>query len=295
MVRKLKFHEQKLLKKVDFIKWGVDNTLHENKIMRKYHIQKREEYTMYNKLSREIREIAKKITTLDAADPFRTDASSRLLEKLYILGLIPTKWDLDKMSETTKNATKLVEHGHVRVGADVVKDPAFLVSRTLEDFVTWVDGSAIRQHKLLKKVDFIKWGVDNTLHENKIMRKYHIQKREEYTMYNKLSREIREIAKKISTLDAADPFRTDASSRLLEKLYILGLIPTKWDLDKMSETTKNATKLVEHGHVRVGADVVKDPAFLVSRTLEDFVTWVDGSAIRQHVLEYNDLRDDFEM
>ncbi|XP_055686678.1 U3 small nucleolar ribonucleoprotein protein IMP3 [Lutzomyia longipalpis] len=173
------------------------------------------------------------------------------------------------------------------------------------------------EQKLLKKVDFIKWGVDNTLHENKIMRKYHIQKREEYTMYNKLSREIREIAKKISTLDAADPFRTDASSRLLEKLYILGLIPTKWDLgnvekvtassfcrrrlpvimvrNKMSETTKNATKLVEHGHVRVGADVVKDPAFLVSRTLEDFVTWVDGSAIRQHVLEYNDLRDDFEM
>lgn len=65
--------------------------------------------------------------------------------------------------------------------------------------------------------------------------------------------------------------------------------------DKMSETTKNATKLVEHGHVRVGADVVKDPAFLVSRTFEDFVTWVDGSSIKQHVLEYNDLRDDFEL
>ena len=45
MVRKLKFHEQKLLKKVDFLNWKCDNSLHENNIMRKYHIRKREEYT----------------------------------------------------------------------------------------------------------------------------------------------------------------------------------------------------------------------------------------------------------
>lgn len=57
----------------------------------------------------------------------------------------------------------------------------------------------------------------------------------------------------------------------------------------MSETIKNATDLIEQGHVRVGAEMVKDPAFLVSRTLEDFVTWVDGSTIRKHVLEYNNI------
>lgn len=45
MVRKLKYHEQKLLKKVDFISWQSDNNLHEVKILRKYHIQKREDYT----------------------------------------------------------------------------------------------------------------------------------------------------------------------------------------------------------------------------------------------------------
>lgn len=59
--------------------------------------------------------------------------------------------------------------------------------------------------------------------------------------------------------------------------------------DKMSENLKEATKYIEQGHVRVGAEVVKDPAFLVTRALEDFVTWVDGSAIRKHVLEYNDM------
>jgi U3 small nucleolar ribonucleoprotein protein IMP3 len=53
MVRKLKHHEQKLLKKVDFIDWK-DNNLHENKIMARFSIKKREEYVYYNKLSREV-------------------------------------------------------------------------------------------------------------------------------------------------------------------------------------------------------------------------------------------------
>lgn len=63
----------------------------------------------------------------------------------------------------------------------------------------------------------------------------------------------------------------------------------------MSESIKNATALIEQGHVRVGNEMVKDPAFLVTRTLEDYVTWVDSSKIKKHVLEYNDERDDFEL
>lgn len=45
MVRKLKYHEEKLLKKVDFVNWQVDNNLHEAKVLRKYHVRKREDYT----------------------------------------------------------------------------------------------------------------------------------------------------------------------------------------------------------------------------------------------------------
>merc|ERR1719351_383075 len=78
---------------------------------------------------------------------------------MYQIGLIPTKWNLElcdkitassfcrrrlpvvmlrsKMAENIKSATQLIEQGHVRVGSDVVKDPAFLVTRNLEDFVTW--------------------------------------------------------------------------------------------------------------------------------------------------------------
>ena len=57
----------------------------------------------------------------------------------------------------------------------------------------------------------------------------------------------------------------------------------------------NALRSYFQGHVRVGSDVVKDPAFLVTRNLEDFVTWVDTSAIRKHVMEYKEMRDDYEM
>lgn len=70
--------------------------------------------------------------------------------------------------------------------------------------------------------------------------------------------------------------------------YLLFLI------DKLSQNIKNATDLIEAGHVRVGTEMIKDPAFLVSRNLEDFVTWVDGSKIKEHVLSYNDMRDDFQ-
>lgn len=108
-----------------------------------------------------------------------------------------------------------------------------------------------------------------------------------YDSYKKLSKEIRELARRIKEIDQKDPFRTDASAELLEKLYIMGLIPTKWDLalcdqvtassfcrrrlpvvmvkNKLAENIKSATQFIEQGHVRVGSELVKDPAFLVSR------------------------------
>ena len=46
--------------------------------------------------------------------------------------------------------------------------------------------------------------------------------------------------------------------------------------------------------MRVGPDTVTDPAFLVTKSMEDFVTWVDTSKIRRKVRTYNDQLDDFE-
>jgi hypothetical protein len=47
MVRQLKFHEQKLLKKVDFLQWKTDQTMQEIKVMRRYHLQNRDDYHKY--------------------------------------------------------------------------------------------------------------------------------------------------------------------------------------------------------------------------------------------------------
>lgn len=64
---------------------------------------------------------------------------------------------------------------------------------------------------------------------------------------------------------------------------------------RMAETVQAAIKLIEQGHVRVGTEPVTDTAFLVSRSLEDFVTWVDGSKIKRNILRYRERLDDFDL
>ena len=64
---------------------------------------------------------------------------------------------------------------------------------------------------------------------------------------------------------------------------------------RMTQAIKDAVKYIEQGHVRVGPEVITDPAFLVTRNMEDFITWTDTSKIRKHVLEYNDMKDDFDL
>jgi len=167
MGRKLKFHEKKLLKKHDFLNWSLDNNMHERKIMSKYRVT-REAYTSYNKLSRGFRETARLIIDLDPKDPFRVRATGDLLEKLYTTGIIPTKENLElvdkvnassfcrrrlpvimvkqRMAQTLKVADQFIQQGHVRVGDKVVLDPAYLVTRNLEDFIQWKDNSKIKRH-----------------------------------------------------------------------------------------------------------------------------------------------------
>ncbi|XP_065200469.1 U3 small nucleolar ribonucleoprotein protein IMP3 [Planococcus citri] len=180
-------------------------------------------------------------------------------------------------------------------------------------------GRKLKYHeqKLLKNVNIYSWKIDNKAYDFRAIKKYVLKNREEYTTYNKLSREIRLVAKKISELDATNPFRNECSARLLKKLYDMGLIPKISNLEdvdritastfcrrrlpvimvaqKMAETIQTASQFIEQGHVRVGPELVKDPAFFVTRNMEDFITWVNTSAIKRHVMEYNNQRDDFEM
>ena len=62
---------------------------------------------------------------------------------------------------------------------------------------------------------------------------------------------------------------------------------------KMAETVQDAVKYIEQGHVKVGVNTVTDPAFHVTRTMEDHITWVRSSKIGQTVQNYRNQRDDF--
>ncbi|CDF38461.1 unnamed protein product [Chondrus crispus] len=64
---------------------------------------------------------------------------------------------------------------------------------------------------------------------------------------------------------------------------------------KFAENLTEATTLIEQGHVRVGPTPVKDPAMLVTRSMEDFITWVDSSKIKRKVAQFNDEVDDFDL
>lgn len=41
------------------------------------------------------------------------------------------------MADTVQAATKFIEQGHVRVGPEVVTDPAFLVTRFVSPYLDW--------------------------------------------------------------------------------------------------------------------------------------------------------------
>lgn len=187
------------------------------------------------------------------------------------------------------------------------------------------------------QVDFLSWKSDGGMREAKIMRRYHVQNREDYHKYNKLCGQARRLSHLLSRLPSEDPFRAKYEGFLLNKLYDMGILdrgakmsdiegsdaPAKQKDDstpqpkkegkvtvgafcrrrlavvlvrlKMAENVKTAVTYVEQGHVRVGPDTITDPAFLVTREIEDFVTWVDTSKLRRHVQKYNDELDDFAL
>jgi len=54
-MRELKFHEQKLLKKVNFLQWKSDQNVREIQVLRRYHVQNRDDYVKYSKVAGQVR------------------------------------------------------------------------------------------------------------------------------------------------------------------------------------------------------------------------------------------------
>lgn len=167
-MRKLKHHEEKLLKKVDLLGVKRSHNLREIEVLRRYHIVDREDYHKYNKIAGMVTKLVAQLKELDAKDPFRITTTEQLLNKLFAMGVVPDRKSLEsaskvsvsaiarrrlpvvmvrlRMAQNVQQAATYVEQGHVRVGPQVVTDPAMCVTRSLEDYVTWVDNSAIKRH-----------------------------------------------------------------------------------------------------------------------------------------------------
>jgi U3 small nucleolar ribonucleoprotein protein IMP3 len=149
---------------------------------------------------------------------------------------------------------------------------------------------------LLKKVNFYDWKVEADKRESRVMHRYHLQDRQDYSHYNKIAGLVTALVHKLKQLPADDLFRMKATEQLLQKLYNMGLVKSKDSVEqaeklpvsafcrrrlavllcglKFSETMKEAVTFIEQGHVRVGTEVVTEPAFLVTRQMEDHVGWV---------------------
>ena len=93
-MRELKFHEQKLLKKVNFLQWKSDQNVREIQVLRRYHVQNRDDYVKYSKVAGLITKLAAKLKLLKQDDPVRIKTTDLLIDKMFAMGLIPTKKSL---------------------------------------------------------------------------------------------------------------------------------------------------------------------------------------------------------
>ncbi|KAF3073488.1 U3 small nucleolar ribonucleoprotein IMP3 [Trichoderma lentiforme] len=215
MVRKLKFHEQKLLRKTDFFTYKQDDNHRDKLVRRRYMIQKPEDYHKYNRM---------------CGVSFAPNQQT------------PQKQHHHQLSLSSKSA--------------------------------------------------------------------------QLTFF--IFKSIRQLAHRLSLLPPENPIRRKHEDLLLAKLYDMGILSSSSKLSavennvtvsafarrrlpvvmtrlRMAETVQAATKLIEQGHVRVGVDEITDPAYLVTRNNEDFVTWAVGSKIKKNIMKYRDELDDFEL
>ncbi|KAJ6168286.1 U3 small nucleolar ribonucleoprotein subunit (Imp3) [Penicillium chrysogenum] len=163
------------------------------------------------------------------------------------------------------------------------------------------------EKKLLRKVDFHNYKSDGNHREHEIRQRYLLQDPMDYRKYNALCGSLRQLAHKLSQLDPdADPLRKKLEFELLEKLWRMGILKQSREQGagliqgrargySFCVLPSSATTSIEQGHLRVGTEVVNDSAFLVTRNMEDFVTWVDSSKIKRNILRYREKLDDFDL
>lgn len=173
------------------------------------------------------------------------------------------------------------------------------------------------EYRLLRRADFLQWKRESNQREVRIVRRYRLGNPEDYHSYNRTVGQITRLVHLLQQMPKDDAVRMRRTDELLRKLYDIGVIADRTNLLaaskinvsafcrrrfpvvlvrlKFAENLKEATSLIEQGHVRIGPHIVKDPAMLVTRAREDFITWVDSSKIKRKVSQFNDELDDFDL
>jgi len=187
-LRKLKYHEQKLVKKVDFLNWKADGTPEQReaqaRVIAKFQLRDADEFFKYANIAKAVNDSLAELRNLKNSphielQKFRDEQVALLAKKLYTMGVIDRMEQLEeefekrgeetdaksrrqpfrvsvssfckrrlsyimkkkKYCESVKLATMYIVHGHVRIGPELITDPAFVVTKSMEDFITWTGGA----------------------------------------------------------------------------------------------------------------------------------------------------------
>ena len=103
-MRKLKFHEKKLLKKQDFYDWKNIDSIKKSEIATKYRLSSRDKYLKYQKIVGFVTKMTNLLKKLPEDDNFRIDMTECLLKKLYDTGLINSNKSINKAEQITVSA-----------------------------------------------------------------------------------------------------------------------------------------------------------------------------------------------
>lgn len=165
-MRQLKYHEKKLLRKVDLLEWKGTPSQREHAITQKYFIEERETYPMYNVIVGKIKRLSIALAKLSDNEVLKQTVVKELTNKLYSAGIIRSKSLLEcakvgvwsfcerrlstvvertKMVPDIKTGVTFIKGGHVKVGTETVTEPSLLITRLMEDYVTWRDGSKVKE------------------------------------------------------------------------------------------------------------------------------------------------------
>lgn len=229
MVRKLKHHEQKLLRKVDFVTYKSDNNHRDATVLRRYAIQNPDDYQKYNRMV-------------------------GVCLKIFLSLIIPNA----SIERSITNDTQQV-HKLAHLLSSLPPTSAFRQQRT-DALLSKLHGMGLLTHAPLS---------------------------------------LAQSSDPNDPTSAPIPASTATLSQIPSKITVSAFcrrrLPVIMTRLHMAETVQAANKLIEQGHVRVGTETVTDTAFLVTRGMEDWVTWSVGSKIKKIVDKYRGGEDDFEL